>query len=59
MIDCAKFYANRMEFLRNVKFSSKGREKKRHDCISSRKFFPTPKTYKLKEGAFQAKNIFL
>ena len=35
------------QFLRNLKFSWKGREKKKqkkqHDCISSRKFFPTPK----------------
>ena len=35
------------QFSRNLKFSWKGREKKskkkRHDCISSRKFFPTPK----------------
>ena len=31
------------QFLRNLKFSWKGREKKKqHDCISSRKFFPTP-----------------
>ena len=37
------------QFLRNLKFSWKGREKKnkkkQHDCISSRKFFPTPKKY--------------
>ena len=34
------------QFLRNLKFSWKGREKKtkkQHDCISSQKFFPTPK----------------
>ena len=31
------------QFLRNLKFLWKGREKKKqHDCISSRKFFPTP-----------------
>ena len=38
------------QFLRNLKFSWKGREKKnkkkQHDCISSRKFFPTPKKTK-------------
>ena len=35
------------QFLRNSKFSWKGREKKKqHDCISSRKFFPTPKNPK-------------
>ena len=27
----------------NIESFMEGREKKQHDCISSRKFFPTPK----------------
>ena len=36
-----------MKIVRRVfeKFSWKVGRKKRHDCISSRKFFPTPKNY--------------
>ena len=43
---CKISWKSYKQFLRNLKFSWKrSGEKKQHDCISSRKFFPTPKNW--------------
>ena len=39
----AKFRGNRWTVFEKLEIFIKAREKKQHDCMSSQKFFPTPK----------------